>query len=98
MRSVINLPRQTRPELVEVGDTIVVTIRAERGVTVRYEGTVDACQHHGGSVHWVTAEGAVIARYRPGEAQPGVQYTLMSRAPAAQEPLSLFEQVAERIA
>lgn len=93
--SVLGFPRDTKPELIEPGDRVRVTFPEDGGVTVRREGVVSKLQRHIGVVHLLTADGAVLGRYRPGE-RSLQKYTLLDRAPLIQEPLSLFDDL-ERI-
>lgn len=98
MARVINLPRPIKPELINVGDTVVVTLPEDGGIVTRHEATVHSTQRHAGMVHLLTADRSVIARYAPGHPSAGVKYTLVRRADVVQEPLALFEELEQRLA
>lgn len=93
-------PRPIKPELIEIGDDIEITLPKTEGVIHKIRGVVSRREDHGNIRYLINDEGYIILAWAPGE-RTGVIVTLYSRKPVAQ--LSLFEpefitEVRERIA
>ncbi len=90
MRTISNLPRNIRPELIEPGDLVTVTYPEDGdGVTMTRRGRVSAVQLHSGMRVLLTQAGGVIARLTVTGRQ-ACTVTLLEREPMEQTPLELF--------
>lgn len=95
------LPRQIKPELVEIGDTIEVELAKLAGMVIIRKGVVSAFGKNGNVRQLLTSEGGILCAWEPGKPSR-VTVTLIKRAPVVQQPLFDFTQamdaVRERIA
>lgn len=97
------LPRVIKPELVEIGDTVRVTLRKRNGITFIHEGTVASRVDRGSARLMLTRERAILFAWG-GDRQPPIKVELLARPPVAQVPLfpeefsEAMEAVRERIA
>lgn len=85
-------PKVIKPELINVGDLIEVTLPEVRGLTTKLRGRVAKIQAHAGMRHFLTDDGSVIARYTPGQ-NPNTKFVLIERQPLEQATLDLFDMV-----
>ena len=94
----LRLPRAIDPSLIEVGDTIRVSIPADKGVEVTYTGTVHHRNDHGSTRYLLTEEGATILAWEV-KGNKKVQVLLLKRAEPVQSTLSFFDtDIPERLA
>lgn len=81
------VPREIKPELVEIGDTISVTFPRDGGLTVTHVGRVAKATTHGKTRYLITAEGATVLAWEPTGNR--VKIILLKREPVPGE--TLFE-------
>lgn len=94
-----NLPRPIKPELIEIGDDIEVTLPKVDGVVHTLRGVVGKRMDHGAARYLLTAEGYTLLAWEPGRA--GVKVTLHKRKPVYVKPLfdyDVLNETRERIA
>lgn len=101
-KSAFEFPRSIDPSLIEVGDTIKVTLPKSRGLETSVTGTVDHRADHGKTRYLYTSEGATILAWEP-HTDRRVHVLLLHRPEAKQTPLSIFasdelKEVNERLA
>lgn len=89
----INLPRPIKPELIEIGDDIEVTLPKVDGVVHTLRGVVGKRIDHGAARHLLTEEGYTLLAWEPGRA--GVKVTLHKRKPAEQQSLFDYDYLNE---
>lgn len=80
-------PRPIKPELIEIGDDIEVTLPKTDGATHTIRGVVGKRNDHGAVRYLLTAEGYTLLAWSPDRA--GVKVTLHSRMPVPMA--TLFE-------
>lgn len=88
MRTLTNLPRMVKAELVEIGDLVSVEVSTKQGVSHYRRGRVAERVDHGDVRQMRTAEGGILFAWTPGK-NTGITITLIERQPAAQT--SLFD-------
>lgn len=81
-------PRPIRPELIEIGDEIEVTLPENAGAIHSYRGTVASREDHGIVRYLSTAQGHILLAWEPGNTT-SVKVTLHGRTPIAGQ--SLFD-------
>lgn len=97
-----NLPRTIKPELIEIGDDIEVTLPKVDGVVHTLRGVVGKRMDHGAVRYLLTEEGYTLLAWEPGRA--GVKVTLHKRALTEQSTLfdgdleSAIDEVRRRVA
>jgi len=85
------VPRPILPELIESGDIIEVQYPDADGITTIKRGVVAYVQAHAGMRHFLTQQGAVIARYAPGM-RSLEKFTLIARIAKEQPMLDMFTE------
>lgn len=93
-QSAYPFPRTIDPSLIELGDTIKVTHKQDKGVSVSVSGTVASRADHGDTRYLYTEEGGTLLAWDA--KRKLVSVMLLHRPEAAQTPLSMFEDVLER--
>lgn len=88
------LPREIKPELIEIGDTIQVKFRRDGGLTVTHEGRVYESVTHGKTRYLRTAEGTTILAWEPG-APKRQTIILIKREPVEGQTLFEFSDFTE---
>ena len=86
----MNVPRIIKPELVEIGDVIVVTLPESRGITQTKRGRVSKRVDSGDVRTYTTDEGAILFTWQP-ERPRLVKIILVDRQPFQQ--VELFSMI-----
>lgn len=92
-----NLPREINVGLIEIGDTIEVTHKKSKGITLKYIGKVSELIYNGAVRRLLTEEGATILTWQPGKPNPKV--VLISREPTSATLFEFadFNEIKERV-
>lgn len=98
--SALPYPRTIDPALIQIGDTIQVSMPKERGLEIRYVGTVHHRSDHGSTRYLYTEEGATILAWEVKRRIKQPHVLLIHRPDAVNEPLSFFdnEEIKDRLA
>ena len=86
-------PHSIKPELIQIGDDIEVTLPKVDGVTHTLRGIVGNRMDHGAVRHLLTDEGHTILAWEPGKAN--VKVIIHSRKPLDNETLFTPDDIAE---
>lgn len=78
-----------KPELIDEGDIIEVQYPDDGGITIIKRGVVAYIERHAGMRHFLTQQGAVIARHRIGE-RAKLKFSLIARIAPNNEMLEMF--------
>jgi hypothetical protein len=95
-KSVYQFPRTIQPSLIEIGDTVKVTHREERGITTTLTGTVGKRMDHGNTRYLMTHDGATLLAWGPTE-NKAIDVMLLHRPELTPEPLEMFDEIMERV-
>ena len=87
------LPRPIKPEMIEIGDEIEVTLPKVDGVVHTLRGVVGKRMDHGAVRYLLTQEGYTLLAWEPGRA--GVKVTLHKRKPVDQQPIFEYDYLNE---
>lgn len=88
-RSRFDIPRSIKPSLVQVGDTIKITLPKKRGIESTVTGTVHHRSDHGKTRFLYTEEGATILSWEPGN-DSSAHIMLLHRAEIEHPVLDFF--------
>lgn len=93
------MPRRISPELIELGDDIEVTMKADRGITTTLRGIVGKRIDSGATRYLLTEEGATLLAWEPNTTKI-VRCILHSRLIKPNETLfsDSLDEIRERIA
>lgn len=93
------MPRVIDPSLIELGDTISVAHKRDKGLVLILEGVVYERKDSGNVRYFTTKEGSTLLAWTP--ERRDVKVTLLSRPEYRQTPIfttDIFDDVKERIA
>lgn len=89
------LPRNIAPENIEIGDTIRVVFKVNKGVVMTHEGTVSERKDQGSVRTLYTDEGGTLFAWEPG--RHNLTVTLLNRPPMSQATLPGLDEIRDRI-
>ncbi len=84
----MNTPREIKPELVEIGDTVRVVHKRKNGVVMTLEGVVGKRVDNGPARHMMTVEGSTLFAWGGRHNSP-VTVWLLNRKPQEQDELPM---------
>lgn len=90
-QSAYPFPRTIQPSLIEIGDTIKVSLPEDRGVVTTLTGTVGKRMDVGATRYFMTEEGATLVAWDAKENKK-VTIILLHRPDATQKPLEMFDE------
>jgi hypothetical protein len=91
-----NLPRQIDPSLIDVGDTVIISLPRNKGIIHTIQGKVAQIELNNRMATFVTMEGGDIYTWFPGM-KTQIKVILIKREPLPEEELFNFTELMEQL-